>query len=295
MIPTDNPLLLLRKENETRMSEAAAIAAQSGATPEPQSASNLIHELRVTGHLMTLESGLFCIIQTQAHPGDPRSGLPGVRVSLPPGPGSRPEAVSIAAFRPDGWLNGAGDAALVRVIGGPAHILVTIYQMPDSQGSAPSLQVVKLTEGAAGLQGAGVATGRRMDVLAHIAGKGDIGAPLGEWLGTPGSDTWIEGFAIAPTLDIVADDIEYQAVLGRDWKSPWVEGGQFCGSRGMALPVLGLCVRLRGTAAENFDLRYSAAFVDGTEVGPVGAGAPCESEGLSPMVALKIEITAKSK
>jgi hypothetical protein len=31
-------------------------------------------------------------------------------------------------------------------------------------------------------------------------------------------------------------DIEYQAVLGRGWLSPWIEGGKFCGSRGMALP-----------------------------------------------------------
>ena len=283
------------------MSDEAAIAAQTGAAPaEPTQASNLIHELRVSGHLMTLDAGLFCIVQTQTQPSDPRSGLPGVRVSLPPGPGSRPEAVSIAAFRPDGFLSGTGDAALVRVVGGPAHILVTVYQSPDAPGGAPNLQVVRLAEAGAGFAapsagGQGIPAGRRMDVLAHIAGRGDVGAVLGEWLGDPASQNWIEGFAIAPSLDIAADDIEYQAVLGRDWKSPWVEGGQFCGSRGMALPVLGLCARLRGAAAEMYALAYSAGFVDGTQVGPVGGGALCESEGLSPMVALKIEITKKGE
>ena len=59
-----------------------------------------------------------------------------------------------------------------------------------------------------------------------------------------------KGFAIAPVADGPAEDIEYQAVLGRGWLSPWVEGGQFCGSRGMALPMLGLRVRLRGAGAE---------------------------------------------
>ena len=49
---------------------------------------------------------------------------------------------------------------------------------------------------------------------------------------------------------IAPEDIEYQAVLGRNWLSPWVEGGKFCGSRGMALPLLGLKVRLKGAAAK---------------------------------------------
>ena len=39
---------------------------------------------------------------------------------------SRPEAVSISGFRADGWLSGVGDAALVRVLGGPAQVLVTV-------------------------------------------------------------------------------------------------------------------------------------------------------------------------
>ena len=57
------------------------------------------------------------------------------------------------------------------------------------------------------------------------------------------------GSRLRPVGGIPADDIEYQAVLGRGWMSPWVEGGQFCGSRGMALPILGLRVRLRGASA----------------------------------------------
>ena len=76
-------------------------------------------------------------------------------------------------------------------------------------------------------------------MLAHVQGQGDVGGQLGAWIGERGSKRWIEGFAIAPAGGIPADDIEYQAVLGRGWLSPWVEGGQFCGSRGMALPILG--------------------------------------------------------
>jgi hypothetical protein len=226
-------------------------------------------------------------------------------VSLPPGPLSRPEAVSIATFRNDGWLSGAGDAALVRVTGGPAQVLVTVYQSPNSQDGAPSLQVLRLGDGAS------AATARpapapgatepvqpataAVDMVAHIASRGDVAGRLGEWLGEPGSKRWIEGFAIAPSNGIAATDIEYQAVLGRGWLSPWVEGGQFCGSRGMSLPVLGLKLRLRGAAADAFECSYTASFVDGSKVGPVKAGEACESEGLAPLEAIRVEITPRGQ
>jgi hypothetical protein len=276
------------------MSEAAPAAAQS------ERINNLVRELRVSGRLMTLEPGLFCIVQMPFANADLGAGLPGVRVSLPPGPTGRPEAVSIATFRPDGWLHSVGDAALVRVVGGPAQVLVTIYQATEAQGAGPNLQVLRLTEGmalataarpAAGAPGQPApAPGVQMDVMAHIQGRGDVGSKLGDWLGEQGSKRWIEGFAVAPVKDVAIGDVEYQAVLGRGWLSPWAEGGQFCGSRGMALPLLGLRIRLRGAAAEAFECSYSAAFVDGTVVGPVAAGEACESESLAPMEAMKIEI-----
>ena len=85
-------------------------------------------------------------------------------------------------------------------------------------------------------------------------------------------------------------DIEYQAVLGRGWLSPWAEGGQFCGSRGMALPVLGLRLRLRGAAAQTHECSYSATFVDGTAIGPVPAGEACEAESLAPLESFQVII-----
>jgi hypothetical protein len=272
------------------------------APAEKAPAQKLITELKVSGHLMTLDTGLFCIVQTPSRALDAAAGLPGVRISLPPGPASRPEALSISTFRPDGWLLGGGDAALVRVLNGPAQILVTIYQSPTATDGAPNLQVLRLMEPIAGAAAPAPAAGaaapapggaarrapRMMEMVAHIQERGDVGAMLGEWLGERGSKKWIEGFGISPAHDITAADIEYQAVLGRGWLSPWVEGGQFCGSRGMALPILGLRMRLRGAAAETHDLSYAASFLDGTEVGPVAAGEPCEAESLAPIEAFQV-------
>ena len=293
------------------------------ATAEKASAQKLITELKVSGHLMTLDTGLFCIVQTPARALDAAAGLPGVRISLPPGPMSRPEAVNISTFRPDGWLLGGGDAALVRVLNGPAQILVTIYQAPNAgEGAAPNLQVLRLLEPAPGASAAGrqapppaaaapsqaqmaqaqmaqapAAAGapargpqRVMEMVAHIQERGDVGVMLGDWMGERGSKKWIEGFGISPIHEITPADLEYQAVLGRGWLSPWVEGGQYCGSRGMALPILGLRLRLRGQAAETHEAFVSATFLDGSAVGPVPAGEACEAPSLAPIEAFRVEI-----
>ena len=285
------------------------------AAAEQATAQKLITELKVSGHLMTLDTGLFCIVQVPSRVSDAATGLPGVRISLPPGPASRPEAVSVSTFRPDGWLYGAGDAALVRVLGGPAQILVTIYQAPNAKDGAPNLQVLRLLEpaqAAAPAAAAATTAPKRaaaapapapapaaatapavMEMVAHIQERGDVGAMIGDWLGEKGSQRWIEGFGIAPTKLLLPKDLEYQAVLGKGWLSPWVEGGQFCGSRGMALPILGLRLRLRGEAAEQYDVFYAATFTDGSAVGPVAAGEPCEAESLAPIEAFQVLVRPK--
>jgi hypothetical protein len=281
------------------MSEAAE-GAVTTAPADPAAADTTrtrVTELRVSGHLMTLDAGLFCVFQA---PGAPLSadgsGLPGVRISLPPGPASRPEAVRISAFRDDGWLT-ADSAALVRITDGQAQILVTVYQSPlHTPDMAPRLQVLRLSAVPSSIAPAAAGEAVPMEpagpaeVMAHIQRAGDVAVPLGTWLGKRGSRQWIEGFAVLPREGVAAEDIEYQAVLGRGWLSPWVEGGKFCGSRGMALPLLGIKVRLKGAVAREYACVYSATFVDGSTAGPVENGEACEAESLAALEALLIEL-----
>ncbi len=278
---------------------------------QPPDVANRVAELQVSAHLMTLETGLFCVFQTVGSPSsDPATGLPGVRITPAPGIAGRPEAVSVSTFREDGWLNGT--AALVRVTDGSAQILVTIYQH-KGMDAAPRLQVLRLSGEpnaaaaadpavAAPAPGAGSAPAAgkpgvdpaapvaNPDVVAHIQRVGDVGCSLGDWLGAKGSRQWVEGFGLAPLDGLAPEDLEYQAVLGRNWLSPWVESGKFCGSRGMALPLLGLKVRLKGGAAKTLECSYSATFVDGTAVGPVAGGETCEAESLAALEAFQIVI-----
>ncbi|WP_428488207.1 hypothetical protein [Rhodopila sp.] len=264
-----------------------------------------VAELRVSAHLMTLETGLYCVFPTPGSPEpDPATGLPGVRVTPAPGIAGRPEAVSVSTFREDGWLNGT--AALVRVTDGAAQILVSVYQnIRQGADAAPRLQVLRLSKEPNGAASEPQPAALRPpppadhappendpaanpEIMAHVQRMGDVGGTIGDWIGVKGSKQWMEGFGLAPQGHISMQDIEYQAVLGRNWLSPWVEGGKYCGSRGMALPLLGLKVRLKGEAATAFTCTYAATFVDGTAVGPVNAGESCEAESLAPLEAFQI-------
>ncbi len=265
---------------------AKLTAPDNGA--KPRQAPGLVAELRVSGHLMSLDAGTFCVFHAPGSPvaAEPGNGLPAVRLSLPPGVPS--DAIRIRTLSDDGWLTGAGAAALIRVAEGPAQILVTIYQAPgQTADNAPRLQVLRL--GPDRPQTAAVSlVPTDAEVIAHVQATGDVGVRLGEWLGVAGSGHWIEGFSIIPPAPLGTQGIEYQAVLGRGWNSPWIAGGQFCGSRGMALPLLGLRLRLKGDLAARYELACSASFVDGSRAGPVGADEACECESLAPLEAFRI-------
>jgi hypothetical protein len=62
----------------------------------------------------------------------------------------------------------------------------------------------------------------------------------------------------------------------------------------MALPLLGVRLRLKGAAAKSYTLRYAASFVDGTLVGPVNAGEACEAESLAALEAMQVMLEPRS-
>ncbi len=217
-------------------------APPQATTNDAPASPGRVAELRVSAHVMTLETGLYCVFPTPGSPDpDPATGLPGVRVTPAPGIAGRPEAVSVSTFREDGWLNGT--AALVRVTDGSAQILVSVYQnMRQRQDAAPRLQVLRLSKepngAAASVPEAATAragstappaaaqTEPNPEIMAHVQRMGDVGGKIGDWIGVKGSRQWVEGFGLAPTGGVSADDIEYQGVLGRNWLSPWIEGGK---------------------------------------------------------------------
>ena len=262
--------------------------------PETATATSQVAPLQVSAHTMALEPGLYCVFSAPGGPApDTITGLPAARITA--APGKQAGQVELVGLDPGGWI-GRDAATLVRIGLMKSELLVTVYQARDSKVEAPKLQVVRISGAEDSPKAAPAAPGRdksapeRMDVVSHIYGMGDVGSRMGEWSGVPGSKRWIEGFGIAPSGAVPEGDIEYQAVLGRGWLSPWSPGGQFCGSRAMSLPILGLRVRLRGNSAKTYAISLTATFVDGTKVGPVKDGEPCEAQSLAALEAFQVSI-----
>jgi hypothetical protein len=250
--------------------------------------------MNVASRLIRLDPGWFSL---SLMPGqvDPGTGLPSVRVSLPPNGAGRRETVSISMMRADGWMSTGDEPTLLRVSPAGGEILVTQYwssALPGSQPPPLKLERLHPETGAASQPGSGppapVAPPPVAEIVAHIEGVGDVDGKLGDWVGMRGSGRSIEGFSLAPRIGLTTDEFDTRAVLGRDWLSPWVPGGRFCGSRGLALPLRGFCVRLHPMAAARLELVVFARFIDGSEIGPVGPGAICAAPSLAALEAFQL-------
>ena len=161
----------------------------------PAPSQKLVTELKVSGHLMTLEQGLFCVFHAPGSPAaDPQTGLPGVRISHPPMQDRH--RLHISSFDEDGWIGAAGSAALVRVNDGPSQLLVTIYQNGVGQYEAPKLQVMRLGDvphaaaAAAAVVVAQVAKPQAMRAAAGRGGGGCGEARRGGGSGSPRAAAW---------------------------------------------------------------------------------------------------------
>ncbi len=127
-------------------------------------------------------------------------------------------------------------------------------------------------------------------VLAHIQSEGDLEAPFNQRVSGRDPSHRIEGFAIHPADGIAPHEIEYRGILDKAWRSPWVSGGTFCGTRGWSLPLFGVSIRLLGDAAQKYDCVYDATFADGTVRRNTPAGDDCMSDSMAPLTSLTLRI-----
>src|SRR6202011_3349093 len=100
--------------------------------------------LSVSSRLIRLDPGWFSLSLVPG-PVDRGSGLPGVRVSLPPGPPGRRETVTISTVRGDGWMTVNDEPTMLRVAPCGSEVLVTQYwSATDPTASVPALRLVRL-------------------------------------------------------------------------------------------------------------------------------------------------------
>ena len=186
-----------------------------------------------------------------------------------------------------------GQPAFVRVVGsGTVPVLLTVYRLEHMPAPELLVRVVEQQGAAADSAGPGPQTAEpARALLVHVERQGDLSVAEGDWGGTPGSGHAIEGFALTAPASLSADAVEYQGALGMEWDTPWFRPDEFCGSRGMMLPLLGVRIRVTGEAAARTICRYWGSFVGHGEQGPFTQGELCAWQGAT-LEALRVVFVA---
>jgi hypothetical protein len=218
----------------------------------------------------------------------PSFPLPCARLDPMPSPSGRGIVGSLSE---GGWMSSDNAMFFLRVIDDSTNFLLTTYRR-FADDPAPQLRIravqymsqmgLTVVDPQAPIQPAATANesmaSHSLVLLAHVERIGDVVVGSGEVAGSPGYDHSIEGFSIKLQNELVGVDVEYQGILGIDWFTPWAAPGDFCGSRGMSLPLRGFKIRLGHEAAEKFSCTYWGTFASGSNVGPISDGGPCISD-----------------
>jgi GT2 family glycosyltransferase len=289
--------------------------APSSSEPQAMTPRAASSELTVTAEVLTLNKGVYLFAVQLAAPRrvgeDGDLILPAIHVG--PGPGVASESIEIMTGpRTDGcWLYEPRDVLVIKVRSSPTPMLLTsvrspgmaplevtveridVKHQPDGPPAAappplyPAL-AAPLGPTAAQVAEAGAPQGPpwqdargparlRTQITVHVQQRGDLAFVDEFWAGAPGSTLAVEGFSILPLETLAPDQIEYKALNASGVETPWLSEGGFCGTRGVAAPLVGFALRLTGGAEERYDCEYRGAFSSGRVVGPIINGAPCRA------------------
>ena len=130
-------------------------------------------------------------------------------------------------------------------------------------------------------------------ILGHVAGIGDVLVNANEWIAGPSAPSRIEGISIdwpgkPPNLEIhyAVKTAKPQTDSGRK-----IGLGSFSGTRGKAIPVVGVMLELSGPEAANFQFSAEAIFLGSPAMRITGkrlvASGPT---GREPLVGLRLAV-----
>ena len=135
-----------------------------------------------------------------------------------------------------------------------------------------------------------------LDVLAHVARRGDVQVASGGWIAGPDSPAQIEGIRIqcrGAELAVSAQVLNSQKP--GVW-SPWWPAAEFVGTRQQASPLTGLRLRLVGRDAQRFEIDAEAVFLGKPVQRQAGSEVVLTTQGgLDPLVGLKLSLRPSTR
>jgi len=133
------------------------------------------------------------------------------------------------------------------------------------------------------------------EVLLHIMGLGDRRYVEAGWAGNPGSRRQIEALSIRPREELPASAVEFRVFAQEGRATAWVSNGNYAGTRGRGLPLIGFAVRPAEDQRDQLEITYEGAFFEGGIVGPKRDGEMCVSPVTDdPLEAVRVTITERA-
>jgi GT2 family glycosyltransferase/glycosyltransferase involved in cell wall biosynthesis len=293
----------LRSDSSETPTEAGALSVvqheQGGGTLVASIGSSDDSDRASLETLIALQPGLYAFSLSDGTEAD-ASELPVVQISAAAGYAADTKVDFLGKHNPvENWLADAGDVVVVRITGAACSLLVKTIRAPGRQSASVSVECRRLDridDAAAAVvprDGSGIL---RVQITAHVQNRGDLPFVAPGWAGCVGEHLWVEAFTINPLEGFLPEEIEYKALTGTGFETPWVSGGTMCGTRGTSNPLIGFAIRLRGPAAERYECRYRGAFLGAGVAGPFRNGAACKSAyGRDPLEGIELEIVERTE
>jgi len=152
----------------------------------------------------------------------------------------------------------------------PGKLEVEVVASDEDGSTAATVRLETLNQGEAPVSrlrpmrsATSAARHSELRVLGHVAGIGDVVAGADEWIAGPAAPARIEGLSVE-WPDKPADvDIRYSVKLARPHtvSGKIMELGDYAGTRGRALPIVGITVEISGAGAADRRLSAEAVFL----------------------------------
>jgi hypothetical protein len=193
-------------------------------------------------------------------------------------------------------LSQPGSGLVVRATN-PTQIIVEVTPSQQNGSSAAIVKIAPLTQREAisvpepATKSAVVGGGIR--ILGHLAGIGDVFVSADEWLAGPTAPSRIEGIAIEWPGKPNDLNIRYSVKTAKPQTSSDVmmDPGHYAGTRGRALPVVGVSVEISGPGASRYEILAEAIFLGSSRLNAKGRRVVLAGPtGREPMVGFRLRV-----
>ena len=178
----------------------------------------------------------------------------------------------------------------------PGKLEVEVLPIQEGGSVAATVRIEQLSQGKAAQESGrkNVASNNSdFRVLGHVSGIGDVAVDANEWLAGPSAPSRIEGIAIDWPSKPSNLEIHYAVKTAKPQPSSGrkMEVGGFAGTRGKAMPVVGVMFELSGSGAADLQLSVEAIFLGSPTTQITGkrivAAGPT---GREPLVGLRLSL-----